>query len=280
MINEKYVSISHIIENVYRNAGYQQIDWSDAIENVSRFFSLIGINNINVTKNCEKDIKDHTCILPVDLIKINQIMDKNTGICLTYSQDNFILSRESLTDIEPYIQPIDNECDFTCMTEEEFNNDTTIRAAYLTYLGAFQTSITDAASNPTNKYGTILRKQEQLLTYTLQNNNLYTSFKTGTIIISYKAVLLDEQGFPLVPDDEHFKRALEMFLQERIDYKLWRQGRLPDKVYNQTKQDYLWAIASARTHMNTPSVDEMETLKNIFTRLNFNIYSHRQGFKQ
>ena len=49
-------------------------------------------------------------------------------------------------------------------------------------------------------------------TYVVQNCVLIASKKEGYVDISYKAISLDDEGFPLIPDNESYKVGLELIV--------------------------------------------------------------------
>lgn len=59
-----------------------------------------------------------------------------------------------------------------------------------------------------------------LYTYRINENYIFTSIEEGDIDIAYKAIPLDEDGFPKIPDDERFLRALEWEIAVFYAYKL------------------------------------------------------------
>ena len=46
------------------------------------------------------------------------------------------------------------------------------------------------------------------LTYKIQGNVIYTSIEKGEIELSYEAIATDSEGYPLLPDNSSFTRAL------------------------------------------------------------------------
>jgi hypothetical protein len=46
-------------------------------------------------------------------------------------------------------------------------------------------------------------------TYSINNNFIFTSLENGLFKISYKAILTDDDGFPMLPSDPNFLLALE-----------------------------------------------------------------------
>ena len=77
----------------------------------------------------------------------------------------------------------------------------------------------------------------------------------------------DDEGYPMVPDDPYYSKAVSSYIIHMIDTISWRKGNLPDKVYAKSEQDWLFYVNSARGSANMPNVAQLENLKNITTRL-------------
>tara|TARA_R110002012_G_scaffold6160_1_gene28063 strand:+ start:3682 stop:4470 length:789 start_codon:yes stop_codon:yes gene_type:complete len=105
------------------------------------------------------------------------------------------------------------------------------------------------------------------VTYTLSDDCVFANFDTGTVEVAYRALPTDENGWPTIPDDIKFIRAVEYYIREKLDYLLWRSGKLPQAVYEKTVQDQVWYLGAAQTRGAMPSVDEMKNIKNNFLRL-------------
>lgn len=105
------------------------------------------------------------------------------------------------------------------------------------------------------------------ITYTLNNNFIFTNIETGYIELSYWAFPTDKDGLPMIPDDVIYIKAVEAYLTERIARKLWIQGKLSDGVYRSMEQDWLFYVNSPRTRDALPSYDQAESLKNQILRI-------------
>jgi len=117
------------------------------------------------------------------------------------------------------------------------------------------------------------------LTYTVNNNYIFTSFKEGKVCMAYRAVPLDENGLPLVPDTQSVIEYLKWFCAEKIAFNLF----LTDK-YTETKLSYfqanhqLW-FRKARAEAKMPqSMDEWESLKNSRVKLLPRFFEHNSFF--
>ena len=51
-------------------------------------------------------------------------------------------------------------------------------------------------------------------TYKIQGGIIYTSTENTTIEIAYNAIATDDEGFPLLPDNASFLRALELYIKK------------------------------------------------------------------
>jgi len=105
----------------------------------------------------------------------------------------------------------------------------------------------------------------------INNNYLITDVKSTSpdnkICISYLAVPVDEDGYPLVPDDVYFMEACSKYVTYMLDYREWRKGNITDKVFQKSEQDYLWYVGAAKGSANMPNLQQTENLKNVWVRL-------------
>lgn len=107
-------------------------------------------------------------------------------------------------------------------------------------------------------------------TFYISNNYLITdipSNESQKICIVYIGVPIDDEGYPMIPDDVYYAEACAKYATYMLDYQDWRKGQLPDKVFQKSEQDYLFYINSARGAANMPGVAQMENLKNILVRM-------------
>lgn len=116
------------------------------------------------------------------------------------------------------------------------------------------------------------------LTYKLQNSVIFTSLKEGTIEISYEAFAVDDEGYPLIPDNSAVINALEAYIKYKHFTILFDLGKIQAGVYQNAVQEYTWAIGQAQSSMIMPSIDEMEAITNSWNTLIARTTQHRKGF--
>ncbi len=117
-------------------------------------------------------------------------------------------------------------------------------------------------------------------TYITDSNYIFTSFKEGSIEISYKGIPVDEDNVPTIPDDTKFIRAVASYIAERCCFKLTLQGKMSESTYKGlVERDRDWAFGSAKMQLAIPDLDTMESIKNRTLRLIPSINHHRTAFR-
>jgi len=105
------------------------------------------------------------------------------------------------------------------------------------------------------------------LTYKVQGNVIFTSIEKGEIEVAYRALPTDEEGYPVLPDNSSYTRALQAYIKKEwftIQYDL---GKINVQVMNKADQDYAWAVGQAQTALIKPTIDQMETISNMWNKL-------------
>lgn len=116
------------------------------------------------------------------------------------------------------------------------------------------------------------------LTYKIQGNVIYTSMKNGDIEIAYNAIQVDDCGFPIVPNNSSFTRALELYIKKYYFTILFDLGKIPGTVYNNTLQEYAWAVGQAQSDLIRPSIDQMKSITNMWNKLLPGNKEHQTGY--
>ena len=115
--------------------------------------------------------------------------------------------------------------------------------------------------------------------YKVQGRVLYTSFKSGKINITYKAIQLDDHGFPYLIDNPVFLKALEAYIKKEAFIILFDMGKIQPQVLQHAEQQYAWLAGQLQAEFSIPSVAEMERLKNMWCSLIQRNNEFSKGFK-
>ena len=104
--------------------------------------------------------------------------------------------------------------------------------------------------------------------YTIKGDIIHVdTMKDGQVEVKFQSLATDDRGYPLIPDDERTAKAIESYVKVMAFRIMWEIGEVRDAVYRAAEQDWLFYVNSAKTSLMSPSLDEMESLKNMIVRL-------------
>lgn len=115
-------------------------------------------------------------------------------------------------------------------------------------------------------------------TFMIQGNYIYTSIKEGEIEMSYSAIDTDEDGFPMIPDNSVFLRAVEEYIKKQWFTILFEMGKVPQQVLQAVEQRYAWAVGACETEFQRMDLSKAESFFNSFRTLIVRDHEFRKGF--
>ncbi len=270
--NKQQVGFQRVIENVYRNSGYEDIDWEAAVEWTAALMRVIGVPSAFTNKSTNGldgnpypiEISNYRGKLPTDMvirgscrrIDINDNMEIYKFSAMQETTDLFFQT--------PPPDSISNPVFF----------DPTYNTVYIDENGESQ-PITLTQSPFYSNSG-------ELFSYKIDNNIIFTDFKDGYVEMEYRGFAIDAQGLPLIPDDEKYIRAIVCEIIANTDIKKWRSNPASPgmkALVNHSSQERDWAVAAARTKGRIPTIDELESIKKSWIRSISKINEHATGFK-
>lgn len=122
-------------------------------------------------------------------------------------------------------------------------------------------------------------KKDNHFTYTIQSGIITTSFEEGSIIISYKALPLDSEGYPLIPNEIKTKLAIEYYILYRYLSPLNDIGKVTDKAFYKITQNKDWYIGASQASLQMQGMDHLEATMNAINRLLVNDSAHKNFYR-
>ena len=117
-------------------------------------------------------------------------------------------------------------------------------------------------------------------TFKTQGNIILTSFRTGEVTISYKALPVDETGIPLLIDNANFLKALELYIKKEKFSDLYDEGKIRDSIMGKAETDYAWAVAQCEKEFVMPSISELQSITNMYNTLIPRVTEFDNGFTE
>ena len=223
MVNEiQYTSIKRVLDSLLDHPMLRDLSLEQAVRYTLRFIELHGYNKLYQDKNAVLDIHEYRAMMPCDLVRILQVKDCKTGICMRSMTDTFM-----------------------------------------------------PGSHRDDSYSGIPRE----LTFKTQGRVLFTSFPEGQVSVAYKAIPVDEDGFPLLIDNEVYLGALEAYIKKQVFIIKFDQGKIAAGVLQNAKQDYAVLAKQVQSEFTMPSVSEMQSISNMMTHLIPRMHQFYNGFR-
>lgn len=117
------------------------------------------------------------------------------------------------------------------------------------------------------------------LSFKTQGRVLFTSFPEGKVEIAYKAIPVDDDGFPLLIDNETYLDALEAYIKMKVFTIKFDQQKIPAGVYQNAQQEYAVAARLLQSEMTTPSTAEMESISRMWETMIPRVRQFDNGFR-
>ena len=117
------------------------------------------------------------------------------------------------------------------------------------------------------------------LSYRIKGNVLWSSKKEDRAMISYLAIKVDEEGYPMIPDNGKVAPALEWYIKKQYIGPKFCKGEVNANVMNYIDQNYYFAVGQAQTSLINPSIDEMETFNHQWQHMLAGHHEHRESFR-
>lgn len=241
--NIQYTNIRRVLDDITEHPLLRDVTLEQVIRHTIRFISLHGYPQLYQDKVETVEIKDFRGLLPCDLIYIVQVKDPGSGICLRSMTDTFA----------PGMRPKPDE---QYQPKDLINN-----------------------ASPVGEYIPPMRKYTEEPSFKTQGRIIFTSFEEGEVEIAYKSIPVDEDGFPLLIDNETYLNALEAYIKVKVFTVKYDTGKIQAGVLSNAQADYSWASHLLQSEMTLPSVSEMESLTRYLNTMIKPTTSFDKGFK-
>ena len=98
--------------------------------------------------------------------------------------------------------------------------------------------------------------------------------KDGFIKIQYKAIAMDERGYPLIPDMSSYQEAVYWYVVMKLNFSKYLKGKLGGKgvnnngaVYSYLQQQWNFYRNQAYAEAMMPTADDMQNIKRDWNKL-------------
>lgn len=134
--------------------------------------------------------------------------------------------------------------------------------------------------NPSTDLFDVENSHTSVPTYRVQGRFIIFSEEKGFVKISYRAIKTDEDGYPMIINEQSFIRALVSYIIYKRVKVNYLNGRLPNEnIMERIERDYEFNIAQATYRLVMPSMDEFENIARMMNSFIFRRGAKEVGFK-
>ena len=273
----KQISTKSIIRKVMRDLKPPDNNWIyDAIEWMGEALEHIGAASQTEKKVCTLTVKDYTACLPVDLYYINMVGINESITKTTATEFKSVVAKiaeiKAILDADP-TQEVNTELRVLNSRLVILQNMYWAKPNEILPL-SYATSEFPTALHCDNCINLDAKSKD---TYFINNDKIKTSFETGTICLSYQAFPVDEECYPMMPDDISFREAMFWYIYKKL--LLFNPTIRPNGIdYMFAEAQWKYYCTQARNAANYPDIDKMESFLNQWVRLIPRMSEHDNAF--
>lgn len=235
MVKEiRYTNIRRVLDNLHDHPMLRDVTLEQAVRYTVRFIELHGYTKMFKDKIDQVEIHEFRGVLPCDLISIIQVRDCKSGTCLRSMTDSFTPGLR---------EPMPRHDRRRPNPEGEYH------------------PVGHPFGHP---HG---HQPYEELTFKTQGRIIYTSFPEGMVEIAYKSIPVDEDGFPLLIDNETYLAALEAYIKKQVFTIKFDQGKIAAGILQNAQTDYAFLSGELQSEFQIPSISEMESITRYVTSL-------------
>ena len=245
-----YTSVRVVADKILRHPMMAGISFESIIDYTVDFIRIVQCQGFFEEKCDIIEIENHKGLLPNDFYEVNQIR-----------------LHEYKYKIPKYEEVV-------------INGEGVITTQYVQtgYEDAIITSTNNIFKYASDTFHMSENKEVFDLTYKIQGGYIFTSIKEGTIEISYQAIILDDEGYPVIPDNSKFLRALEAYIKKQWFTILFDMSKLQAPILQNIQQEYAWAVGACESEFQKLSLDKAESFYNSWRTLLPRTREHSRRF--
>lgn len=294
MINNRMISSNTVIAKVIADLQLQESDIriTDMREWCMEAILKIGAIQQYEHKVAILPIECHQVALPCDLYKLGQVAFSfcNGGgwLPMRKATSSFGVFHDRECSNEPCMLIPDTAMFplvknmFNLNTDREaldkLNEDTNLRQTLSILLNQWTVGTVNGKFVP----GVVDHRDSTMfsneLQYTTKPGYINTCMPRGFVKISYYAIYTDEDSMPMIPDLESYKEAIYWYVTMKLMYPKKLKGQISQGDYYDIRNSYNFYRKQAYAEAMMPTVDDLETISNIYTKLYPEINDHSMFF--
>jgi len=302
-----YTSVNRILSKLRRDLGESNLHESDVIEWTGEALDAIGAVTMLEEKVAFIEVVDFEVDLPPNTDSIIQVAINNewvegeTNECCAPIEVAETFCEDGVADDCDTVPCEDSKCILVDDTGTpiytkdlyEYKPNINVIAEYFNWVSSEyyvskwtavrlkDHSFFNSVVCRENDYQDIYQNSKNEYTVIGHKNKLRFSFKTGYVAIAYTTPILDENGYPMIPDHYSFTTAVTKYITMKIMERAWYSGREGyDRKVVKSEKDWQWYCKQAGNRAMMPrGVDEYQNMLDMSSYLLPRVHRYNQFFR-
>lgn len=274
MIDNNMVSSKAVIAKIIADLDLKEdeIRISDVREYIGEAMEKIGAVQQLEHKVVNLKVENYQAKLPCDLYRLNQVafsfengcgwlpMRKVTNSFGVYKKcgecnPKMLIKDNALIPLVKNIFNVNTDKEAIDILNEDVNVKQTLSALVNQY------------TIPSNNGRLIIGNPATFntsLQYSTKPGYITVNVPCGWLKISYHAIITDEDSMPMIPDIPSYFEAIFWYVAMKMSYPKYLKGQLSQNIYYDMRSSWNFYRKQAYAEAMMPTVDELETIKNVW----------------
>lgn len=103
------------------------------------------------------------------------------------------------------------------------------------------------------------------ISYKLEGQSIITSVKSGTVVLFYLGSVVDDEGYPMIPDNIWYIKALTLYIERMFAFRDYTASKSAEarNFFADVNQLYNRAFEDCKLKLNTPTWEEAKEIDSI-----------------
>lgn len=255
MFYGSYTHVDEIIEKIYNRYRFEDIDRDVVLEAAWMGLLNLGVSGFLEDSSSEVKVEDYRGLMPINIVVLKGIRDKDSGIVLIPSTSIFLSKDTEKSPIQgkTYIAgyTVTGKDTVTEVQPGVYNIESTLEPNYA-YIEKLPPDFYDP---------------NKTIEYQIKGRYIFCNINNTTLEVEYKGFPIWDDNTPKIPDDSKVIDFLVNYISKEIATALFMVDKISGDKYNLIMQNTYFSQGAARNRILTPDDPTMEGYRRMLQRL-------------
>lgn len=275
-MNNEYISINDIASEIYDHPLMQDISMERIVRDTIELMKVTNSPTLFDNREAMLHVHKHKATLPCDYYDVNQVVLFNSMSEFECTNHSNI---ELLDILKQKLSRAEDADEIKNLHLEIMNVEKILRDSAHLYITNTLSMPTRVAVKPATSTFSPMSTPGIDLIYKIQGRTLTTSLPEGDLIISYKAIKIDSEGYPMIINNASFIRALKAYIKKNWFSILFDEGKINGNVLDNAQREYYAYIGQAQASLLDFNEEKAEVISRILNNPYIDAYEWNKTYR-